>query len=334
MIAQIATIGQIQTRKFLPKIKIQYKPPETAKPPVPYFERNGFLQEEVSRQELSSMYDLGFVKMTAQDLLETKTAINVIGYNPATKLINVLIESDVLCFSRPGVDHHPHLKFLTTLLPRLRKEAHASHLALALPKCLQRLLDVFVVTGELLPNLSPINLADYGLNSQNDFLELLKAARLAGYQLVAIEPDSPMKAFDPWREQAMAANIQAILKKQERAKVILLAPDRHLGYTSVGEWMPIAGVLKEQGIAVCTVNQYWQRDFMPKVLTCLLRTLARPVALASKDIKLFAALQSRSFPLEHILPSNWDMTIIYPKISAGRLTILKRTLDSLKKFFQ
>ena len=202
--------AEIQKRN-LPKINIQTSI-GLLKPPTPYFERNSFVREEVNMQEVSSLHELGFTKVTEQDLMETKAALNVIGYNPAVKLTNLLIENDVLGFARPGVDNHPHLNFLTALLPRLKKEAGASHLALALPKSLQRLLDTFLLTGEILPNLSPVNLADYGLKGNNDYIDLLKAARLAGYRLVAIEPDTPVRAFDPAREQIMARAIQCILQ--------------------------------------------------------------------------------------------------------------------------
>lgn len=323
MIAQIATMGQIRTKRNLPSIHLK-RPVKMLQPSVPYFERNNFVKEEVTTQELLSLHDLGFNKMTAQDLIETKTALNVIGYSPAIKLINLAIENDVLGFARPGIDNHPHLNFLTTLLPRLRKEAGTTHLALALPTSLQRLLDVFVVTGEILPNLSPVNLEDYGLKGENNFVELLKAARLAGYQFIAVEPNIPVRAFDPQREQLMFKAIEKILHSTTKAKIIFLAPDKHLGYLNVGDWMPVAGLLKEAGFAICTVNQYWQSDFMPLVFSCLLKELAQPMAIASKDVKMFAALQSRSLSLEHILPNNWDITIIYPKM--GRSRLLKQRL--------
>lgn len=329
MIAQIASIGHIQTRRILPHMNMQNRVARRNYSNVPFFERNSFLNEEVTSNELNSIHELGYTKMTLEDLIETKTALNVIGYNPATKLINSLIENQVLGFSRPGVDNHPHLNFFTSLLPRLKKEAGATHLALALPNSLQKLLDVFTVTGEILPTLSPVNLADFGLKGENDYVELLKAARLAGYILVAIEPNRPVQAFDPEREKRMAAHIQSILKNQENAKIVFLAHDRHLGYMSVGDWMPAAGVLQEIGIKVCTVNQYWDSDFMPKVFACLLQGLIRPVALASKDVKMFTALQSRSLQLENVLPNNWDMTIIYPKRMLGRQRLIRDHLSAM-----
>lgn len=330
MIAQISTMGQIQAKRTSPT---QIENAGLLKPFTPYFERNSFIREEVNMQELSSLHDLGFTKMTEQDLIETKAALNVIGYNPTVKLINLLIENDVLGFARPGVDNHPHLNFLTTILPRLKKEAGATHIALALPKSLQKLLDVFLVTGEILPNLSPVNLSDYGLKGDNDYLSLLKVARLAGYQLLAIEPNTPVRAFDPQREQIMAKAIQGVLRSTDKAKIIFLAPDRHLGYLSVGDWMPVAGILKEDGFTISTVNQYWHADFIPKVFACLLNGLSHPIALASKDVKMFAALQSRSLSLEHVLPSNWDLTIVYPRANISKKKLFKQTVVEMSKFF-
>ncbi len=329
MIAQIASMGYIQARRNLPATNIQNKAKKVAKSSVPYFERNCFLDEEGTVQELSSMHDLGFVKMTMDDLIETKTALNVIGYNPAIKLTNLLIENDVLGISRPGVDNHPHLNFITSLLARFRREAGTTHLALSLPKSLQKLLDVFSATGEILPSLSPVNLADYGLKSECDYLALLKAARLAGYKLVAVEPDTPVTAFDPMRERLMAANIQMIFKNEVKAKVIFLAADKHLSYSSIGDWIPVAGILQKNGINICTVNQYWHNDFMPKVFACLLQGLTRPVALASKDVKMFSGFQSKSLQLEHVLPNNWDMTIIYPKTAGGTHRLIKQSLTEM-----
>ncbi len=334
MIAQIATMGQIQTKRTFPKVNVRVKGNVSLlKPSAPYFERHTFIKEEVNMHELSSMHDLGFSKMTEQDLMETKLALNVIGYNPMIKLINLMIENDILGFARPGIDKHPHLNFLTTLLPRLRKEAGATHIALALPKSLQKLLDVFIVTGEILPNLCPVNLADYGLKGENEFVELLKSARLAGYQLVAVEPDYPVKAFDPQREQLMARDIQLILQSSAKAKVIFLSFDRHLGYESIGDWMPVAGILKQAGLTICTVNQYWHSDFMPRVFACLLKGLNVPVALASKDVKMFAALQSKSLPFEQYLSNNWDITIIYPRALMGRQRRFRQTIVEMGRFF-
>jgi hypothetical protein len=333
MIAQIVTMGQIKRPFSSTEVAVK-ESSKLTKPSTPYFERNSFIKEEVNMQELSSIHDLGFTKMTQQDVVETKAALNVIGYNPTTKLINLLIENDVLGFSRPGVDNHPHLNFLTTLLPRFKREAGVTHIALSLPKSLQKLLDVFVATGEILPTLSPINLADYGLKGDNDFVALLKAARLVGYQLVAIEPDNLARAFDPQKEQSMAKAIQSILKTPAKVKVIFLAHDRHLGYASVGDWMPVAGILKEAGIHISTVNQYWHADFMPKIFSCLLKDLVEPVAFASKDVKMFAALQSRSLSFEHVLPNNWDMTIIYPKTVMQRQRRFKQTIVDMTNQFK
>ncbi len=334
MIAQIAAMGQIQAKRTLPSLNIPApKSVALSKLSTPYFERNNFIREEVNMQELSLLHELGFSKLTGQDLIETKVALNVIGYNPNTKLINLLIEKDILGFARPGLDHHPHLNFLSMLLPRLKRESGATHIALALPKSLQRLLDVFLITGEFLPNLSPVNLSDYGLKGENDYVALLKTARLAGYKLVAIEPDTPVRAFDPQREQIMARAIQCILQREGRAKVIFLAPERHLCYDNVGDWMPVAGILKSQGVNIVTVNQYWHSDFIPKVFACLLKELTYPMALASKDVKMFAALQSRSLSLEHILCSNWDLTIIYPRISTGKKRYFKQTILEMSRIF-
>src|ERR1700733_7072648 len=103
MIAQIVAMEQIPAEKTLSKKNIQTeRSVGLLKPSTPYFERNSFIREEVSMQELSSLHDLGFIKMTEQDLIETKVALNVIGYNPTIKLINLLIENDVLGFARPG----------------------------------------------------------------------------------------------------------------------------------------------------------------------------------------------------------------------------------------
>src|SRR5271163_88151 len=102
MIAQISAMGQIQAKRILPSQN--EKLVGLLKPSTPYFERNSFIREEVNMQELAYLHDLGFTKMTEQDLIETKAALNVIGYNPTIKLVNLLIENDVLGFARPGVD--------------------------------------------------------------------------------------------------------------------------------------------------------------------------------------------------------------------------------------
>lgn len=120
MIAQIAAMGHIQTRRISPNINIQNKSSRGST--IPYFERNSFLKEEATDNELSVLHDMGFVKMTSDDLIETKAALNVIGYSPAIKLSNLMIEHDVIGFSRPGVDNHPHLNFLATLLPKLKEK--------------------------------------------------------------------------------------------------------------------------------------------------------------------------------------------------------------------
>ncbi len=294
--------------------------------PVPYFERNNFLKEETSEKELALLHNLGLVKLTGQDLVETKAALNVIAYDPATKLINLMIDNDVLALARTGLNYHPHLGFLSSLLPRLKKEGGATHLALCLPICLQKLLDIFVVTGEIVPNLSPVDLADYGLIEGNDFVALLKTARLSGYQLIAVEPDNRAIAFDPQREEKMAEHILTILHGKENAKFIFVAPDRHLTYLPIGDWLPAAGVLKKQGVKIFTVNQFWHSDFMPKIFDCLLSGLSRPLVLAAKDTRMFNALQSKSLPIEYIVPSSWDLTIIYPRSSASGKRSLKQTL--------
>jgi len=311
MIAQITTIGQIQTDKIFH--------------PVPYFERNNFLKEEASEKELSVLHELGLVKMSSQDLVETKAALNVIAYDPATKLINLMIDNDVLAIARTGLNNHPHLGFLSSLLPRLKKEGGATHLALCLPRCLQKLLDIFVITGEIVPNLSLVGLSDYGLVEGNDFVALLKAARLSGYRLIAIEPDNQSIAFDPQHEQKMAKHILTILAGEEKAKIVFIAPDRHLTYLPIGDWLPVAGVLKGEGAKIFTVNQFWHSDFMPKIFDCLLTGLSRPLALAARDTKMFSALQSKALPIEYIVPSNWDLTIVYPRLSASKNS-LKHTL--------
>lgn len=330
MIAQITSIGHIQTNRIPKKIKISQPSPITKKTSslIPYFERNNFLKEQVTAEELASIHKLGLIKITKEDLQETKAAVNVISYDPASKLINLMIENDILAFSRTGLNSHPHLVFLTTLLPRIRKEAGATHLALALPRSLQKLLDVFQITGEFFANLSPLDLAEYGLTGKNDFIELLKTARLAGYQLVAVESDSPVIAFNPEYDQRMALRIMTVLEVEERAKVIFIAPDRHLSYEPIGDWLSASAVLKEAGVKIRTINQFWHSEFIPKVLNCLLQGLTRPLALASKDVKMFAALQSRALPIEHIFPSNWDLTIIYPRLSS-KTTNFKHTLINL-----
>jgi hypothetical protein len=311
MIAQITTTEQIQTGKI----------PQH----VPYFDRHVFLKEEASEKELSALYSLGLTKMTGQDLVETKTALNVIAYDPATKLINLMIENNVLALARTGVDSHPHLSFLSSILTRLKKEGGATHLALCLPNCLQKLLDVFVITGEFLPGLSPIDISTYGLIGNNNFVGLLKAARLAGYKLIAVEPNNQSIAFDPSHEQNMAKNILTILDHDQLSKIIFIAPDRHLTYLPVGEWLPTAGVLKKYGIKISTVSQFWHSDFMPKIFDCLLTGLSRPMALAARDTKMFNALQSKALPIEYIVPSNWDLTIIYPRL-ANKKGSLKQSL--------
>lgn len=334
MIAQIEEMEQIQTKKdwaySSPELKSEAA---LLKSSIPYFERNGFVKEEVSMRELFLLHEMGFTKMTEDDLIEAKTALNVIGYNPAIKLVNVMIENDVLGFSRPGIDNHPHLKFLASLLPKLKKEGGATHLALMLPKSLQRLLDAFTATGKIFANLSPFNLEDYGLKGDNDFTELLKAARLAGYHLVAVEPEPPANAFDARREQIVARSIQTILESNNRAKIILIAHDRHLNYMTVGEWMPVACILKESGLSISTVNQFWHSEFIPKVFGCLLNDLNQPIALASKDVKMFSALQSASLSFEEALPSNWDITIIYPKATLPKARSFRLRIRQMAAVF-
>ncbi len=329
MIAQITSIGQMQTNRNSQKMNKLTQTIKKTGPSVPYFERHNFLKEEVSAQELASIHDLGLVKMTSEDLQETKAAVNVISYDPAIKLINLMIENDVLALSRTGLNCHPHLTFIATLLPKLRKEAGATHLALSLPSSLQKLLDVFQMTGEFFANLSPLNLADYGLNGQNDFTDLLKAARLAGYQLVAVESDGPVIAFNPERDKRMALRILTILEVEQNAKIVFLAADRHLSYEAVGDWLPASAVLREKGVKLRTINQFWHSEFIPKVLNCLFQGLTRPLVLASKDVKMFSALQSSALPIEHIFPSNWDLTIIYPRLLANQ-NKLKHTLVELR----
>ena len=311
MIAQITTIGQIQTGKIFQS--------------VPYFERNNFLKEEASEKELSSLHNLGLVKLTIQDVVETKAALNVIAYDPATKLINLMIDNDILAIARTGLNNHPHLCFLSLLLPRLKKEGGATHLALCLPQCLQKLIDIFVITGEIVPNLSPVDLSNYGLVEGNNFVALLRAARLAGYKLICIEPDNHEIAFDPQHEQKMAKHILTIIEERKKFKILFIAPDRHLTYLPIGDWLPAAGVLKQSGAKIYTVNQFWHSDFMPKIFDCLLKGLSRPLALAARDTKMFSALQSKVLPIEYIIPSTWDMTIVYPRLSSSENSI-KQTL--------
>jgi hypothetical protein len=310
MIAQITTLGQTQIGKI---------------PANPYFERNNFVKEQVSEKELSSIHNLGLEKITIEDLVETKTAFNIIGYDPATKLINLMMDNDVLALARTGLNYHPHLGFIASLLPRLKKEGGATHLALCLPRCLQRLLDAFVITGEIVPNLSPIDLSVYGLNESNDFVALLQAARLSGYQITAVEPDNAGIAFDPGHEQQIAKHILTILTGKTKPKVIFIAPDRHLSRLPIGDWLPVANILKETGVNIFTVTQYWHSDFMPKILGYLLTGLSRPFAIATKDSKMFKALQSRVLPIEYIVPIHWDLTIIYPRSSTSQ-NKLKYTL--------
>ncbi len=275
---------------------------------------------------------MGLLKITSQDLVEIKTAFNIIGYDPAIKLINLMLDNDVLALARTGLNYHPHLGFIASLLPRLKKEGGATHLALCLPRCLQRLLDTFVITGEIVPALSPVDLSSYGLVEGNDFAALLQAARLAGYQLIAVEPDHSGIAFDPGHEQKIAGHILTILNGKTKPKIVFIAPDRHLSDSPIGDWLPAANILKRAGINIITVTQYWHSDFMPKIIGCLLTGLSRPFALAAKDTKMFTALQSRALPIEYIVPIHWDLTIIYPRLPAVQ-NKLKHTLLKVSAAF-
>lgn len=155
--------------------------------------------------------------------------LNQHGVTPESLLPNLMRDNRVLALGEGHTNNEPQEKMLIKTMADL-KAAGATHLALEISDDHQPALEKFMATGELDPSL-PASV------TQNPvYVEMMKAARREGLQLVAVDMVHPQNQDTPQRDPYMAHKIDEVLAADRDNKVVFLIGERHIDdRTSMGK---------------------------------------------------------------------------------------------------
>jgi hypothetical protein len=200
--------------------------------------------------------------------------------------------------------NEPQEKLLTAVMGKL-KESGATHLAVEISDEHQPALDRFMSTGTLDSSL-PWHILNYPV-----YIEMLKAARRQGLQLVAVDMQHPPNTLAPERDAYMAHKIDQVLSASPDNKVIFLTGERHIDdFTAMGqpptEQSTAVSYLRDK-YDVASVG-YEKVDKHGWGLRSAFSDLQNPTAVSSTRAPLIANHQDLSW-----LPKKlFDYTIFYP----------------------
>lgn len=284
--------------------------------------RGAFVPEKMDEALLKKMKDFEIPQETLERALQE---INKYGEEPSGAARSLMEKNRVLAMGEAHLSPNPQRDFGTQIMPELKK-AGATHLAIEAPESIQPALDQYLKTGQLDPKQLPPLLRD------QDYLDMLEAARKSGMKIVAVDAngkyqeasdgEDSFKSFshrdeDNYpredRDKKMSDNIGKILKEDPHNKVVFWVGSAHLSHSDNPNHKGAADLLKEH-YSTATVKPVYDfsRGSGLYPLGELTSELRQPVAISTQKATAvgdFKACKFDFFP-EH--ERDWDYIFAYP----------------------
>jgi len=277
-----------------------------------------YISETVDRELQKKLDAVGVSKETAEKVLGE---INQYGADPQSILKSLMEKNRVVAMGETHQSPNPQRDVTTAAMPAL-KAAGATHLAIEAGTEIQSALDEFNKTGKLDRSVLPILLRD------NDFMNMLNAARENGIKVVAVDasqpenPNASNRDHGPYvnRDEIMANNIGKILDGEQvnpgqPNKVIFFVGSAHLNSYDNHTYRAAGPLLKEK-YSTATVRPIYEesRGNRTYPLSEITSGLRSPVGVSNREARTLGNLPT-SIRQQSTLEEynrNWDYTFIYP----------------------
>ncbi len=284
------------------------------------------VKETVSPAE--AIFWQGVVK--PEQIIQLKREINTTGQPPEQALLKAASDSTVIGLGDVHTTRdNPARKLYADMMPKLAKVG-VTDLAMELPTSLQPVFDEFMRTGKWnIP--ADQSRIDYRVLSNiikyvPDLAKIFEQARLSGIRIACV--DAAGAAFpqipETQRNEAMARNIESIVKAKPDSKVAFLTGSYHLEQGQNHLQTPTAvELLRKDNLKVTTFHPQLggERDqhtgYNPQrfALYPLTNEISQPVSVPTAQTREFGKLPlwmpGGDTPSNTL--SNWDNILIFPE---------------------